>query len=59
MARPGPLWVRGWAALSLTPVVIWLLASSRPWWGQMLVVGFVFAALLVEERRTSVTAAAA
>ena len=59
LARPGPLWVRGWAALSLTPVVIWLLVSSQPVWAQALVVGFVFAAFIVEARRSSVAAAAA
>lgn len=51
--KPGPLWVRGWAALLLTPLVIWLLISSHPVWGQALVVGFVFAALMVQARRVS------
>jgi hypothetical protein len=53
LVRPGPLWMRGWAALLLTPVFIWLLLSPHPVWGQSLVVGFVFAALLVEARRAS------
>ena len=56
LEKPGPLWMRIWAALTLTPVVIWLLSSSQRWtiiWGQVLVVGFVFAAMAVEERRVS------
>ena len=55
LSKPGPLWIRGWAALLLTPVVTWLLISSQPVWGQALAVGFVFAALLVEDRKASST----
>ncbi len=55
LSKPGPLWIRGWAALLLTPVVTWLLISSQPVWGQALAVGFVFAALLVEDRKASRT----
>jgi len=57
-SKPGPVWIRGWATLLLTPVVTWLLISSQPVWGQALAVGFVFAALLVEARRTSPALAA-
>lgn len=53
LEKPGPLWMRAWAALTLTPLVIYLLVTSQPWWGQMLVVGFVFAAMAVEARRAS------
>ena len=59
LGSPGPLWLRGWAALLLTPVFIWLLLSSQPWWGQLLMVGFVFAALVVEARRVPAASAAA
>ncbi len=53
LQKPGPLWLRGWSALLLTPVVAGLLTSSKPVWGQALAVGFVFAALMVEARRVS------
>jgi hypothetical protein len=59
LGKPGPLWIRGWAALLLTPAFIWVLFSSQPAWAQTLAVGFVFAALLLEVRRTSTPAASA
>ena len=52
-SKPGPVWMRAWAVLLLTPVVTWLLISAHPAWGQALAVGFVFAALLAEARRAS------
>jgi len=53
LCRPGPLWLRAWAVLLLTPAFIWVLFSSQPAWAQTLAVCFVFAALLVELRRAS------
>jgi hypothetical protein len=53
LQKPGPVWLRGWAALLLTPLVTALLTSSIPVAGQVLAVGFVFAALVVEQLRIS------
>ena len=43
-----PRWLKFWALLLLTPAPTLLLTTSKPFAGQILVVGFVIAALLTE-----------
>jgi Glycosyltransferase family 87 len=45
---PKPLWFRGWALASLTPIVALLLTSTASLAGQALCVALVFAALLLK-----------
>ena len=50
--RPGiPRWMKMSAVLLFSPAPVFLLTSSRPFAGQVLVVGFVVAALAVSVRR--------
>lgn len=47
--RPGlPVWLKGWAALLMTPVPTLLVVTNRPFLGQIPIVAFVVAALLRE-----------
>jgi hypothetical protein len=44
--RPeAPVWLKGWAVVLLSPLPTMLLASSKPYLGQLLIVGFVISAI--------------
>jgi hypothetical protein len=49
LQRPGvPAWLKYWAVVLVTPVPTLLVVTSKPFFGQIAVVGFVVAALLRE-----------
>jgi hypothetical protein len=46
--KQSPLWLKAWAAVMFTPAPLLLITSSKPWIGQLAIVGFVIAALVLQ-----------
>jgi hypothetical protein len=51
LQKKTPVWVKGWALLLLSPSPTLLLSSSRPYLGQLLVIGFVVCAIQAAGRQ--------